>query len=157
MLSILGDAPNFGYSPTVEPFLYSKNTTIAESAMRVLCLSWEITKPYAELILKWMKGMPSDTMGTSRVTAIQVAGQHLLEHSHPAILAELMQIFENKNNDNVDRSTAYEALVRAIRGVAASNAVFRASKYGQLPVDSVADLEIIQAAKVRLAREETET
>jgi hypothetical protein len=44
-----------------------------------------------------------------------------------------------------------------MRGVAASNAVFVASKYGQLPVDGVANLEIIQAAKERLAREETET
>jgi hypothetical protein len=157
MLSILGDAPDFGYAPIVEPFLYSDNTTIAESAMTVLCLSWAITEPYAELILKWMMGMPSDTMGTSRVTALQVAGQHLLEHSYPAMLEDLIQIFENKNNDNVDRSTAYEALVRAMRGVAASNAVFIASRYGQLPVDSFADLGIIQSAKKRLAREEAET
>lgn len=122
--------------------------------MEVLCYSWNITEPYSDLILQWMKGAPSVTFGsTSQITAMDVAGFHLFKHSDPDMLAELIRVLENKNNGDNLRRVAYLAIVRAMRGEAASHAAFVASSYGQLPVENFLDPDIVQAAKERLAKE----
>jgi hypothetical protein len=124
LLQIIGYAGAFNHNSIqiqqecrglVEKFLFFPTEPfVTVSALDVLCNDWDLTHDYIEQIKSFMKGVEWDESEHIRVKAMGVAGEYVKETGDIECLKILLEIFENKQERNVLRETAYYYICRAL-------------------------------------------
>jgi hypothetical protein len=114
LLHIVGHSGDTSYRPLVEEFLgHERDPMLARLALQILCDYWGDTTRYAEEVLLFLRGVSWDDEEDVRRAAITTAGEHLRAHLHPAMLRELLRLFEDEREAQIIRESAYCALARA--------------------------------------------
>lgn len=114
LLHILGRSGDTAYRPLVESFLICKaDPMLSRLALQILCDYWGYSELYLERVREFVNGVSWDTEEDVRQIAIAIVGEYLRAHSEPALLRELLTIFENEGESQSMREAAYFALSRA--------------------------------------------
>jgi hypothetical protein len=147
LLEILGRSGATSYRSLVETYLDSSNDPmLASLALRVLCFYWDLTPHYIDQILQFLDGVFWDTGKDCKLTAINIAGEHLRDHLSKELLGRLLDIFRTETEDKLIREATYSALARAMgKGY---NEIPSAARSFDLECDI--DPEVIDLADSRL-------
>jgi hypothetical protein len=115
LLYTLGRGGGLAYRDLVEQFLQSEeNPSLASLSLRILCSYWNNTSQYIDRVLEFLRGVPWDEYRECRLAAIGIAGEHIRVSPQTEFLQELMNIYEDENENRLLRKAAYRALARGM-------------------------------------------
>lgn len=149
LLHILGRAGNASYRAVVEPFLEGPDELEARLAVWILCRWWGLTDLYIDTLLKFMRGVTWDERLDGKIAAIGVVGEYLNHHSNWKLLHKLIQIFENRKEEQDTRRYAYYALAESL----GYDTQQFPPIYEDVDLLTIVDPVVILKAKARLAKE----
>jgi hypothetical protein len=154
LMSILRKDMTRSYEALMAPFLKVPNYRIALDALIYICLEYGQTARYIDDILRFMRGVPSDSRDGIRRYAISIAGGYLNEAHNTEVLRELINIAENETDKRI-REEAYQALFKALG--------HNGPPYGERDINDERERDyealgpgIVQEANQRLKREEAD-
>lgn len=112
ILSALGEAQALEYKPLMEKNLTrTEDNAIPALALQILCLHWNLTINYLDVVKKFIRGMDWDYDGHVKLNAIQVARGFFGNDNMDVELVELLlDVFEDPFEGNAIREDAYDAL-----------------------------------------------
>ncbi len=147
LLHILGHYGDPQWTSLVERYVdYPQDAMVASMALQVLD-QWGRVGEYLPWVRRLVAGMTWDEEGYARLAAIDAAGDYLRSADDPALLRDIIGIFENEAEKSIMRQAAYTAI-----GIA----VGRARR--EMPPPSLhfdfhrdVDLAILRAAELRAA------
>ena len=114
LIHILGRAGATQYKNMIEKFLhYPSNSLISAIALRTLCTYWGFEEEYLEPMKQFIQGVDWDTDRDLQMYAIGCAGQYLKDVKDKDLLKLILDVYQNENEDQFSRETAYEAIAFA--------------------------------------------
>jgi hypothetical protein len=143
LLHILGESKQKTFRPLIEQFLNcDDDIALVKMALQTLCVTWGDAILYTDQLLRFLRGVDWDVLRGGHVIlmAISIAGEFLRESKHPALLAELIDIYEKE--DDLFQDAAYIALGRTL-----------GHSWSKLLMKMIKPEKIISDAHQRLAKE----
>jgi hypothetical protein len=115
-------------------------------ALQILCDYWSLATNYTDKLKLFGMGTPCDPHDEVRLMALSCIGELCRTQSSDDLLALLIGVFDNQNERQLVRETAYRAIGRAMGK--SWNELPRASRPFNLVVDI--DVSVVTAAKERI-------
>lgn len=105
-LTILGLSGTDRYRKLVEKFLhYHSNEQVCASALRTLCIYWDLTKEYLDDVKLYIRGAEWDETDDVRIKALTIAGMYLREEFDKELLQLVLDVFENLGKSDQIKDT----------------------------------------------------
>ena len=151
LLHILGRGGGPEFEEVVAPYLRCESDPmLARLAIQILCDYWDLDAKYRDVVLDFVRGAAVwDVDNVARQAAMTAAGEYLRWTRDPEILEAVLAVALDESEWELTREDAVEALARAT--YQSWEEMPPASR--REPLDSLWSLDVIEAAKKRLAND----
>jgi hypothetical protein len=95
--------------PSLVPILEGPSRALAFEVLFIFRGTTAVGE-YAEHFIQLMRGQPWDEVGSCQGLAMRCVGEYLYRHSHPALLRELLNIYESDEYEEDVREEALSSL-----------------------------------------------